>query len=74
MDEILPCDVQGSAYICGRRNQIIMFKSCFPNNGFRAKGAAFGEGNGKAAQALVPFLNQAIRRADLSGSPAPHFF
>jgi hypothetical protein len=46
MDEILLCNVQDVAYADGRRNQIVMFKPCFPNNAFRAEGAAPGDAGG----------------------------
>jgi hypothetical protein len=42
MDDILRCDMQDVAYRDGRRNQVIMFKSCFPNNAFRSEGTPPG--------------------------------
>lgn len=42
MDKILACDSQDQSYPDGRRNQIVVFKSCFPNNNFLAAGQAPG--------------------------------
>ena len=39
-------DHQDEQYGDGRRNQIVMFKSCFPNNAFRREGAAPGAPSG----------------------------
>jgi hypothetical protein len=46
MDEILLCDLQDRAYMGAQRNQIVMFKSCFPNNAFRGEGTAPGDSAG----------------------------
>jgi len=46
MDEILRCDMQDTLYSDERRNRIVMFKSCFPNNAFRAEGAPPGNPSG----------------------------
>ena len=63
MDQILRCDLQDTAYSDGARNQIVLFKSCFPNSAFKAQGAAPGNpagpeltvANAKAAyNALLP--------------------
>jgi hypothetical protein len=42
MDQVLTCDNQDTPLQNGRRNQIIVFKSCFPNNGFRSQGTPPG--------------------------------
>ena len=42
MDLILTCDRQDTRYQDGRRNRIVVFKSCFPNNAFVAAGSAPG--------------------------------
>ncbi len=46
MEEILACDSQDVRYSDGRRNQIVVFKSCFPNNDFKAEGQAPGNAAG----------------------------
>jgi hypothetical protein len=46
MEQILSCDLQDTSYHNGRRNQIVVFKSCFPNNLFRSEGAAPGNPGG----------------------------
>ena len=46
MDQILTCDQQDARYQDGRRNQIVVFKSCFPNNGFVSGGVAPGNPTG----------------------------
>src|SRR6185436_17799692 len=46
MTDILKCEAQDSSFADGRRNQIVMFKSCFPNNSFRSEGAAPGDPSG----------------------------
>lgn len=46
MDQILSCDLQDNLYANGRRNQIVVFKSCFPNNLFRSEGVAPGDPTG----------------------------
>ena len=38
MEAILTCDEQDTAYTDGSRNQIVVFKSCFPNSAFVAAG------------------------------------
>jgi len=48
MGAILACDSQDTAYAGGRRNRIVVFKSCFPNNDFKAEGAAPGSATGPA--------------------------
>jgi hypothetical protein len=47
MDQILSCDLQDSLYANGRRNQIVVFKSCFPNNLFLSEGLAPGNPAGQ---------------------------
>jgi hypothetical protein len=46
MDEILTCDFQDSRYSDGRRNDVVVFKSCFPNNAFKSRGEAPGNSMG----------------------------
>lgn len=46
MDPILSCDLQDKFYTNGRRNQIVVFKSCFPNNLFRSEGMSPGNPTG----------------------------
>jgi hypothetical protein len=46
MDEILRCDLQDRSLENGRRNRIVMFKSCFPNNMFQSAGAPPGSPSG----------------------------
>ena len=42
MEQILSCDFQDTSYTYGRRNQIVVFKSCFPNNDFVSAGTPPG--------------------------------
>jgi hypothetical protein len=42
MEQILACRYQDEALPEGRRNRIVMFKSCFPNNAFVGPGAQPG--------------------------------
>lgn len=42
MDQILECDVQDTPRKDGLRNNIVAFKSCFPNNQFKSEGAPPG--------------------------------
>ena len=42
MEAILACAGQDASYPDGGRNEIVMFKSCFPNNGFVGEGSAPG--------------------------------
>ena len=46
MDRVLSCDFQDTRYADGRRNQIVVFKSCFPNNHFTSAGTAPGNPGG----------------------------
>jgi hypothetical protein len=46
MDQILTCDSQDTYYTDGRRNQIVVFKSCYPNNLFTAAGSPPGDPHG----------------------------
>jgi hypothetical protein len=46
MADILACDSQDLRHTNGRRNQIVVFKSCFPNNVFRSEGHAPGKAEG----------------------------
>ena len=38
MVDVLHCDQQGVRYADARPNQVVMFKSCYPNNGFVSAG------------------------------------
>lgn len=50
MDQILSCDQQDAVYTDGRRNHVVAFKSCFPNNLFVDESVgASGEAAGNAA-------------------------
>jgi hypothetical protein len=42
MDQVLACDFQDKKHLDGIRNQIVVFKSCFPNNAFTGEGAEPG--------------------------------
>lgn len=61
MDAILSCAGQDASYPDDRRNQIVVFKSCFPNNNFVAEGVPPGNpagpeltvGNARAAYAAL---------------------
>ena len=46
MEAILRCDRQDTLYADDRRNDIVMFKSCFPNNLFVGPGRPPGNANG----------------------------
>ena len=46
MEKILTCDNQDTFYKDGRKNQIVAFKSCFPNNNFAAEGVSPGNSAG----------------------------
>jgi hypothetical protein len=63
MEEVLTCDFQDQPLPTGRRNSVVLFKSCFPNNNFTSVGQAPGNPagpeltlwNAKAAyEALLP--------------------
>jgi hypothetical protein len=43
-DKVLSCDRQDRFYADGRRNQIVVFKSCYPNNLFEAENGRGSEG------------------------------
>lgn len=42
MEDVLHCDQQDVPYADARRNQVVMFKSCYPNNGFVSAGTPPG--------------------------------
>jgi hypothetical protein len=65
MDRVLATDDQDRTYSDGRRNQIVVFKSCFPNNVFVGEGASPGNPRG-------PELTVANAKAAL-GSLLPMF-
>jgi len=46
MEEILTCDSPDARFPHGRRNRIVVFKSCFPNNAFRSAGEPPGRPEG----------------------------
>jgi hypothetical protein len=65
MPQILSCDRQDRFYQDGRRNDIVVFKSCYPNNGFSGPGRQPGDpdapertvANAQAAyHSLLPLL------------------
>jgi hypothetical protein len=62
MNEILACDFQDVRYTHGGRNNIVVFKSCFPNSDFKSEGQPPGNAtdpeltvwNARAAYAALP--------------------
>ncbi len=46
MEAVLTCDRQDTYYRDGRRNEVVVFKSCFGNNRFAARGHAPGNPRG----------------------------
>jgi len=46
MDKVLTCDNQNTYYSDSKRNNIVAFKPCFPNNNFSRKGDAPGNPEG----------------------------
>src|ERR1017187_381244 len=46
MEQILTCDFQDTLYNDGRRNNIVIFKSCFPNSAFDSEGEPPGNSAG----------------------------
>jgi hypothetical protein len=46
MDKVLACDLNDRRLPDGQRNQIVVFKSCFPNNELVGEGTAPGNANG----------------------------
>jgi hypothetical protein len=46
MDEVLTCRRQDEALPAGRRNRVVVFKSCYPNNGFVGPGTPPGKADG----------------------------
>jgi hypothetical protein len=46
MDRVLRCAFQDETYSDDRRNDIVLFKSCYPNNAFLGEGAAPGRPDG----------------------------
>jgi hypothetical protein len=46
MDEVLRLDTQDKTLPDGRKNRVVLFKSCFPNNYFVAEGSAPGNASG----------------------------
>lgn len=46
MEKILACDFQDARHACGCRNNIVVFKSCFPNNKFQSEGRPPGNAAG----------------------------
>jgi len=71
MTDVLKCDAQDSSFADGRRNQIVMFKSCFPNNSFRSEGAAPGDPSGpeltvwNAKAAYTALLDELRKQPDV---------
>jgi len=64
MEEVLACDHQDAFYADAQRNDIVVFKSCFPNNAFVGRGQPPGNPNGpeltveNAKAAYLCLLNQ----------------
>jgi hypothetical protein len=64
MNQVLACDLQDSSYRDGRWNEIVVFKSCFPNNDFVSAGTPPGNPNGpeltvwNAKAAFTPLLEE----------------
>ncbi|MFO0550305.1 MAG: hypothetical protein U0271_18065 [Polyangiaceae bacterium] len=48
LDDILRVDVQDTTLPDGRKNRIVVFKSCFPNNQFAGEGSSPGDPKGPA--------------------------
>lgn len=48
MEAVLTCDRDDRLYDDGRRNDVVVFKSCFPNNRFAGEGTAPGSAHGPA--------------------------
>ena len=46
MPEILRCEMQDQPLPEGRHNQVVMFKSCYPNNAFKGEGVPPGQATG----------------------------
>ncbi len=46
LDKVLACNRQSMYYTDGRRNDIVVFKSCYPNNDFLGQGEAPGKPEG----------------------------
>ncbi len=46
MEDILACEAQDARYAGNRRNQIVFFKSCFPNSDFKGEGQPPGNSAG----------------------------
>jgi len=46
MERVLSCDSQDAVYLVSQRNDIVVFKSCFPNNEFTGPGQPPGDATG----------------------------
>ena len=57
MDKVLTCDLNDRFYKDNRRNQIIVFKSCFPNNQFSGAGS---EGSADSPELTVANAKAAL--------------
>ena len=57
MDKVLQCDQQNRYFKDGRKNQIVVFKSCYPNSAFSGMGQEPGNPSG-------PELTVANAKAD----------
>jgi hypothetical protein len=67
MDDVLRIDVQDTTLPDGRRNQIVVFKSCFPNSFFVGEGSGTGDPEGPEltladAQASMNALREVFAR------------
>ena len=60
MDKVLGCDRQDTFYEDSRRNRVVMFKSCFPNNRFITDGQR--PGNAEGPQLTVANAKAAYRQ------------
>jgi hypothetical protein len=64
MEQILTCESQDARYDDGHRNNIVVFKSCFPNNAFTSEGRPPGNAVGpdltlwNAKAAYQPLLHE----------------
>jgi len=53
MEKVLNCDHQDTYYTDGRRNHVVAFKSCYPNNLFTADGPDLTPARARAAYAAL---------------------
>jgi hypothetical protein len=71
MDDVLACAHQDDRYGDARRNQIVVFKSCFPNNAFVGEGEPPGDPRGpeltlwNARATMTALLEELSKRPDV---------